>query len=136
VVAEFQKYGLSKPLDNENCELTELGVEIGQGIGFIKHKENQEKKKSNKETIEKRKNAMTNFNYWFTRPRNIIAFAVLILGLFNVNTIKDLVSFGSTTDKEEYKVDQDSTQATKHQSKEKLSLESQTKQIDTISYNK
>ena len=34
VVSEFEKYGISKPLDNERCELTELGVKIGQGIGF------------------------------------------------------------------------------------------------------
>lgn len=34
VVSEFEKHGLSKPLYNERCELTELGITVGQGIGF------------------------------------------------------------------------------------------------------
>ncbi len=93
VVSEFEKYGLSKPLDIERCELTELGVEIGKGIGFKKHKANEEKKKSKKETIEKRKNAMVNHNYWYTRPKNIISGIVILLTFIGLGTYKDIMEY-------------------------------------------
>jgi hypothetical protein len=93
VVYEFEKYGLSKPLDNERCELTELGVKIGQGIGFKKHKENEEKNKSYKETIEKRKDAMVNHNYWITRPKNIIGIVLIILTFIGFGTYKDIMEY-------------------------------------------
>jgi len=54
IVSEFEKYGLSKPLIEERCELNELGIEVGQGIGFKKHKENsinESNKKINQEEI-------------------------------------------------------------------------------------
>jgi hypothetical protein len=85
VVSEFEKYGLSKPLENERCELTELGIKIGQGIGFKKHKENEEKKKSNKETIEKRKDDNVNFDYFIKRPYIMLLFLIAILTPFGLN---------------------------------------------------
>lgn len=58
IVSELEKYDFSKPLYNERCELTELGVEIGKGIGFKAYvkelkKQNFEKIKKDTERIEK-----------------------------------------------------------------------------------
>lgn len=85
VVSEFEKYGLFKPLNNERCELTELGIKIGQGIGFKKHKENEEKKKSYEETIEERKDDNVNFDYFIKKPYIILLFLIAILTPFGLN---------------------------------------------------
>ena len=93
VVSQFEKYGLSEPLIEERCELTELGIEVGKGIGFIKHKENEKKKNSNKEKIEKRKNRLVNFKYFIDRPKTIIGILLIVLafgfGITNLDDVKD-----------------------------------------------
>jgi len=50
----------------------------------------EETKKKQKETIEKRKNAIVNHNYWFTIPKNIIGIVVIILTFIGLGTYKDI----------------------------------------------
>jgi len=116
VVSQFEKYGLSKPLFEEKCELTKLGIEVGKGIGFIKHKENEDKKNSNKEKIDKRKNANINHTYFITRPKNIIGIILIILIFIGLGTYKDI--------KEYLKSDKENAinQKPKHNQKEEKQL--------------
>lgn len=133
VVSEFEKYGLSKPLDNERCELTELGVKIGQGIGFKKHKANEEKNKSDKETIEKRKNANTNHTYWFVRPRNIIGtFVIILFFVFGITNKEDLKNLFRREQTKEHNQDQEP----KLKNKESENIEDSIKTKKTQEYNK
>ena len=43
VAEKLISFGLAKPLIQEKCELTELGIEIGKGIGFKQYVNNLEK---------------------------------------------------------------------------------------------
>ncbi|MCP4051759.1 MAG: hypothetical protein GY739_01635 [Mesoflavibacter sp.] len=93
IVSEFEKYKLSKPLEEERCELTSLGVDVGRTIGFITHKKNENKKSKKKEVIEKRKNANVNFNYFITRPKVIIGIILTVLSFIGIGKYKDIKEY-------------------------------------------
>ena len=93
IVNEFEKYGLSKPLQEERCELTTLGVDIGRTIGFIKYKENENKKSKKKEVIEKRKNANVNFDYFIKRPKIIIGIILSVLSFIGFEKCKNIKEY-------------------------------------------
>jgi hypothetical protein len=93
VVKILDKYGLIEPLYEERCELNELGITIGQGIGFIKYKEEVDKKKSKKEIIDKRKEANINHTYFITRPKNIIGIILIVLTFIGLGTYKDIKEY-------------------------------------------
>ena len=132
VLSEFEKYGLSKPLFKERCELTELGVEIGQGIGFVKYKDKEETKKSTKEKIEKRKNRLINFKYFIERPKTVIGIILIVLAFgFGITNFKELKDYFQKDKEKTQKPNQESIQEGKEKTKEIKYLKSQQKQIDS-----
>ena len=141
--SEFFRAGAAEKLSTQDAELICYNV----GTLEFKNKHNSFKnyyiekakeknagdlEKKDNETIEKRKNAMVNHNYWYVRPKNIIGIILLFLAfVFGISNLKDLKDYFPKEKETEQPTYQESNQQDIGQTKEKKPLESQKTKTDS-----